>query len=364
VASEQPIKQDSGFNGIIGQEVPVRVLSQLSESGKLPGTLLFTGPGGTGKLATALAFARRLHCSEGFPGNCMCDSCRAIRAGNHPDVMVISRDKLIGVDEIRELIALAGLRSGPGQERVIIIDRAENITPSAANAALKTLEEPGNHVRFILITDILSSLLPTVRSRSYILRFTLLSPESMAEFAQSIGDDTGSGDTAKAIAFASGRPGWYLRWRLSENYREVSAEIESWLSASHNHRPGISVENALEWKATFWEIADKLSTAEKKANLPRGGDAGDIARFMASPGENRLSPINWRADDSVSKETRWGQGRKALLLADLMMRVMSRNLGPRTTNAIYSLQDFMQKIRFNCSFDIAIERLYFRIAGN
>jgi len=355
--------EKTGFSGIIGQNVPKRVLAHLSDTERLPGTLLFSGPGGIGKLATAVVLARRLHCREGFPDGCECDSCNAIRAGTHPDVIVLSRDKHIGVDEMREITALAGLRSAQGQERVIIIDRAENITTPAANAALKTLEEPGVHVRFILVTDTPSSLLPTVKSRAYKLRFTLLSSKNMSDFVERIGDDPDDRNTIAALKFAAGRPGWYLRLRLSDGYREVTEDINAWLAESTGSKAEHSLEAALEWKKQFWEFADRLSVAEKKTHLPRGGDVSDIVKFIESSKDNRIRPINWRADELVARESRWGQGRKALLLSDLMMRCNSGELNLGKIRKIENLRDFTQKIRFNCSFDIAIERLYFSIAG-
>jgi DNA polymerase III gamma/tau subunit len=120
----------TGFGGIVGQKVPTSTLTHLVNTRHLPGTLLFCGPGGTGKLATALALAKILHCKGSDKNICGCDSCAAIRVGNHPDVIVLSRDKLYSVEEMREIVALTGLRSAPGQERVIIIDRAESLFSS------------------------------------------------------------------------------------------------------------------------------------------------------------------------------------------------------------------------------------------
>ncbi len=353
----------SYFDGIIGQDVPTDVLTHLFKSSRLPGTFLFHGPGGVGKLATALTLARALHCKSGSFNNCDCDSCRAIRTGSHPDVIVLSREKQIGVDEIRELVALAGLRSTVGQERVIIIDRAEYITTAAGNAALKTLEEPGDHVRFILITDTPARLLSTVRSRSYHLRFSLLTGAEMIRFTESVGDSANETSTRDALEFANGRPGLYLRWKHSQEYRDVVNDLKTWLKQLPTGKRTASIESALKWKKAFWEFAELLSSAERAANLPRGGDAFEIRRYYESQSEYPVNPVNWRVEERAGKDRRWSQGRKALLLAGNLRRVLSLDLDTGKARAITRLQDFMEKIRFNCSFDITLERLYFSLAG-
>ncbi len=351
------------FGGIVGQGVTTRVLSHLISKNRLPGTMLFSGPGGVGKLAVALAVAKRLHCKEQFEEDCECQSCRAIRTGTHPDVVVLSRDRLFGVDEMREVVALAGLRSAPGQERVIILDRAENITQAASNAALKALEEPGDHVRFILITDTPAVLLPTVRSRSYRLRFGLVPENEMAQFARSVGDNPEEEETLDAIHFASGRPGLYLRKRHSSEYREVVDETGVWINRLLEMKGRPSVQGALDWKEEFWNLAERLVDAERGTHLPRGGNAREIGRHLKNPKEFPVNPINWHVEGSAAKETRWGKGRKALLLAGLLRRMLALELDSRKISALVRVQDFREKVRFNCSFDIALERLYFSIMG-
>ncbi|MFH1676437.1 MAG: hypothetical protein ABIC40_05360, partial [bacterium] len=351
------------FEGIIGQRVPIRTLSGLIESSRLPGTFLFSGPGGLGKLATALALAKALHCTEGSEKLCTCQSCRAIRSGTHPDVIVLSRDQTIGVGDMRELTALAQLRSAPNEERIIIIDRAENITQAASNAALKTLEEPGKHIRFVLITDTPASVLPTVRSRSYGVRFSLLSREEMAEFARSIGDNPSDDLPSRALRFAIDRPGYYLRHRFSEEYREVVAEITDWIQGVTENKRAISVRNAIKWKGEFREFAGGLSGIERKIKIPRGGDVFEMREYFRDPSTFAFDPVNWRADDRSAAKKRWGEGRQILLLSSLIRRIFALELDSRTAEILSRLQDFTEKVRYNCSFDIALERLYFNLAG-
>lgn len=351
------------FSGIAGQVVPVQILSHLVGQSKLPGTMLFYGPGGVGKLATALALAKSLHCRENASGMCSCSSCSAIRAGTHPDVIVISREKQIGVEEMRELVSLAALRSASDQQRFIIIDRAENITQGAANAALKTFEEPGERIRFILITDTPHALLPTVRSRAYKLRFSYLSNSQMKDFALMAGYDPSLSDVRDGISHAFRSPGRFLR-QSTDGYRNFAAEVRIWISQITDNPGKVTIEHALNWKSTFWDFAERLYKLEREIYIPRGADALEIGWSKLNPSKNRLAPINWNIEETAVKESRWSQSRKAILLAGFIRDVVSDKLIYGGMHLIFHFSDFIQKIQFNCSFDIALERLYFKIAGS
>ena len=353
----------NGFSGIVGQEIPMRVLGHLLKADRLPGTLLFCGPGSVGKYAAAVSLAKYLACKGGRLPGCECRSCTAIRTGSHPDVIVLSREKSIGVEEMRELITLAALRSSKDHERTIIIDRAEVITDQAANAALKTLEEPGDHVRFILVTDTPEALLTTVRSRSYRLRFSLVKPFHMAEFADAIGDDAAESDSREAIRFAGGRPGAYLRYRHSENYRDVVSETSAWVNIILQGSTAPRIKDGLKWKDRFWELAGKLTDAEQSLNIPRGGDINDLRKNLKNPQKYPVGPANWRTEQTTASEKRWTQSRRAVLLTGLIRRILYLELNDRSVHAINALHDFMEKLKYNCNMDIALERLYYGLAG-
>jgi len=373
--SSQPEGSHRGFDGIIGHDVPVRVLSHLVETGKLPGTLLFSGPGGVGKLATALSLAKFLHCKESCDPLCECSECSAIRMGNHPDVIVVSRDRDLSVEEMRAIVSMGQLKTSASGERVIILDRAERITTQAANAALKMLEEPGERTRFILITDTPAKLLSTVRSRSYKLRFSLLAQDEMEKFAKSVGADMSDKDVRDGIKFSSGRGGLFLRWHMSEEFRNVSGMITDWLSGITDPGYEPSVERMVEWKLE-WRgregkkkikgYMNRLYDVERTTGIPRGGDVHEIREFIKSDGKYAINPLNWQFEPKGGKPKKrlWSDSRKSLHLAKLMTRILSVENGESKTGAILSVQDFIRKINWNCSFDIALERLYFSLAGN
>ena len=132
---------------------------------------LFEGPRGVGKrtLADLVALGANCEASAGRPCG-TCGTCRAIAAGTHPDVIHVEvaadrASKTIPVDAIREVIRQAGYRRYGARRRVVVVDPAEAMQEGAANALLKTLEEPPEGTGFILVTHNAGALLPTIRSR-------------------------------------------------------------------------------------------------------------------------------------------------------------------------------------------------------
>ena len=136
---------------------------------RIPHALLMQGPAGLGKLALAERFARQLLCSEPEDGPCGgCHGCHLFEAGTHPDFQCIGPEepgKAIKVDAIRKLINDLSLKPQYGGYRIFVIDQAELMNPSSANALLKTLEEPAENTVLLLITSRPSRLPPTILSR-------------------------------------------------------------------------------------------------------------------------------------------------------------------------------------------------------
>ena len=151
------------FDRIVGQELALAVLRQALATGPTH-AYLFAGPKGVGKADAALEFAAALCCPDGGCGEC--DTCRRVREGIHPDVEVVAPEgSLILVDQIREINRDIALRPFEAKARVYVLLQAESMNKEAANAFLKTLEEPPPHAYLILVTDTPDELLPTIVSR-------------------------------------------------------------------------------------------------------------------------------------------------------------------------------------------------------
>ncbi|MBP6909251.1 MAG: DNA polymerase III subunit delta' [Candidatus Saccharicenans sp.] len=171
------------FKDIPGNDQIKKILKLSLREGRLPNSLLFSGPAGVGKVAMALTVARALNCQNLKDDSCdHCDSCRRVDRRQHPNVLLITREKnreQIVKDQVDEINYLARLRPWQGGRLVFIIDQAERMNETAANSLLKTLEEPGSSVYFILITEDLSAVLPTIRSRCQVLKFKRISQEDI-----------------------------------------------------------------------------------------------------------------------------------------------------------------------------------------
>jgi len=166
-----------------GQWKAKRILRHALESGKISHAYLFNGPSGTGKVATARAFAKALFCTAGGAEACgQCAECRKFEHGNQTDLTIVAPDgQSIKIDQIRELQRDFAFRSSVTKRKVYMIEQAEKMTLQAANSLLKFLEEPLSPVVAILITDNGQAVLPTIRSRTQWVPFLPISPMDMLQ---------------------------------------------------------------------------------------------------------------------------------------------------------------------------------------
>jgi len=145
-------------------------LNKFVASGKIPHALLFAGPKGTGKTSAARILAKVVNCEKNAkklksPCN-KCEECRSIIKGSNLDVVELDAASHRGVDEVRAVRDAVKLAPAKARNKVYIIDEAHMLTTEASNALLKTLEEPPEHVYFILATTNPEKLVDTIRSRT------------------------------------------------------------------------------------------------------------------------------------------------------------------------------------------------------
>ena len=155
------------FDDVVGQDHVVRTLTNAITRGRIAHAYLFVGPRGTGKTSTARIFAKALNCTGGPKANFDVNdpACIAIAEGSHLDVIEIDGASNNSVDNIRDLRETAQYAPAQGKYKVYIIDEVHQLSASAFNALLKTLEEPPPHVKFIFATTEPQKVLSTIISR-------------------------------------------------------------------------------------------------------------------------------------------------------------------------------------------------------
>ncbi|MCZ7528272.1 MAG: DNA polymerase III subunit gamma/tau [Acidimicrobiia bacterium] len=207
------------FGELVGQEHVSVALRNAVREGRVGHAYLFSGPRGTGKTTTARLLAKALNCLDlGADGEpcCRCENCVAVAGGRFPDLFELDAASNNRVDDIRELNDRVHLGMGASSKRkVYIVDEVHELTDRAANAFLKTLEEPPEHVVFVLATTNPEKVLPTIRSRTQHYDFTLLTTEQLVGHLAEVLGREGVEAEPEALAVVARRAGGSARDALS-----------------------------------------------------------------------------------------------------------------------------------------------------
>lgn len=241
------------FDKIIGQERAVLPLQKALQSDHLSHAYLFMGPAGVGKYTTALALARAIILSSDLQGEAYW------REGVHPDFKLVEKtDKksMIGIEQVtNEIEPWLALKPYRASRRVVIIKDAHLLSLPAANALLKTLEEPPDYAVIILVTDE-NNLLETIISRCQVIKFDLLHEEDLTAYLTNRGMESAKagnlarlaqGSIATALMFAEEE--WKELWELAKDLTESLAAgqpIDVFLAAEKIEKQPLVMVSLLE----------------------------------------------------------------------------------------------------------------------
>lgn len=201
-------------NDLVGQEAIVRTLKNAIRLDRVAHAYLFTGPRGTGKTTTARLLAKAVNCLDPDPDArpCnQCSACIAINTGSTTDVIEIDAASNRGIDDIRELRERVKFAPTFLKTKFYIVDEAHQITGAAANAFLKTLEEPPSHTKFILATTDPEQLLSTIVSRCQRFDFKRFSRETLIEHLGRIAEREAIPITPTGLAVIAEHAGGSMR---------------------------------------------------------------------------------------------------------------------------------------------------------
>jgi DNA polymerase-3 subunit delta' len=196
------------FADLVGHARPRAALLRAVCAGQVAHAYLFSGPTGVGKERAAWSLAAALQCAApAADGDACgaCEPCRKVAARLHPDVALVEPDgATIKIEQVREVAARGQFRPHEGNVRVTIFRDAERLGPNAANALLKTLEEPPAASHFVLIVPSIRNVLPTILSRCQMVKFAPLGPEDLAAVVRRVRPGLGEAEAATAAALGQG----------------------------------------------------------------------------------------------------------------------------------------------------------------
>ena len=271
------------FDDVIGQGHVTTTLAREVADGRVAHAYLFTGPRGTGKTTTARILAKALNCvnrgADGAPCN-VCPSCVAITEGSSLDVLELDAASHNSVDDIRDIkVSVTTVASSATSKRVFVLDEAHMLSKAAGNALLKTLEEPPEHVHFVLATTEPYKLLDTIRSRSQRFDFHPVPIEELAGHLSLISDREGYKTDPAALIAISRHAGGSVRDSLSL-LEQVAA-----LGAGSVDVAGVRRALGLADSEAFMRLVEAVAEQDAKAALELvaelAADGVDLRRFVA-----------------------------------------------------------------------------------
>ncbi len=284
---------------LIGHEHEVNSLRRDLKTDRLRHAYLIAGPAGVGKRTLAVAFIKALLCQSADAPCGVCRSCKLIDAGNHPDVIKVTpavgakarfvKIEKIAIEPIRDLINGLSLKPVESKRRIGFITNFETVGVGAANAFLKTLEEPPGNAMLIVTTDDLDMLLPTIISRCEVINLKLL-PRLMIQNALTNRWHIPN-DRAELLArLSGGRLGWAVmadesilerrEQRLNELQSLISgSRVQRFAYAEKLYRDRELMKEALDLWLSWWR--DVMLLASSATTSPINIDQIDVLQRTA-----------------------------------------------------------------------------------
>jgi len=271
------------FDEVVGQSHVTNTLVREIAEGKVAHAYLFAGPRGTGKTTSARLLAKALNCQNppggGEPCNA-CDSCLAIVSGSSFDVTELDAASHNSVDDIRDIkVSVTTVASVGGAKRVFILDEAHMLSKAASNALLKTLEEPPEHVHFVLATTEPYKLLDTIRSRSQRFDFHPVSVEELVGHLAYVADLESYKVADGALQLVARHAAGSVRDSLSLLEQVAALGNGSVDPAAINRALGLADRDVFARLATAVGEHDAKAALELTAKL--AADGVDLRRFLS-----------------------------------------------------------------------------------
>ncbi|NLF01578.1 MAG: DNA polymerase III subunit delta' [Anaerolineales bacterium] len=281
--------------GIVGHAHAVQALQRAVDSGSPSHAYLITGPHGIGKTTLAQALAAALLCQGAPPSPCgACRACRLVASGSHPDLHLVESERpgaSLGIDLVRDLQRQLALTPLEGRWRLAVLGRFEEATTAAANALLKTLEEPPAYVVIMVLADDADRLLPTIVSRC---QQVPLHPVPIDEIERAL-IARWQAEPAQAALLASlsaGHVGWAVRMltesralgRRTQRLDELARLLDSPLSVRFQYaeslsRDPVATQETLDLWLSWWRDVLLLASAAgaNVTNVDRGPEIQENA---------------------------------------------------------------------------------------
>jgi DNA polymerase-3 subunit delta' len=323
----------SVFDDLVGQEHIIDILQSAAAASRegaqtqeMTHAWLFTGPPGSGRSSAAVAFAQALICPNNGCGTC--SDCNAAKTSGHPDVEIIRTEGLsIRVEEIRELLTRVAWAPSMGGWRLVVMEDADRLTESAANALLKAIEEPGTRTVWLLCAPTLHDVSPTIRSRCRHLHLRTPSIEAVTQVL--INRDKISPDMAQFAAKVSqghiGRARYLGTNETARSNRKLIMQLPMQLGslASALQAAQTLVDIATEEAKTTSELRDEIEIEK----LQEAYGKGATGRGMATGGSKAVKELEKEQKSRATRLVRDSIDGALLDLATFYRDVLMVQLG-------------------------------------